>query len=373
MTEGQIAGDDPIGVVFVLPDNNAGGAQRVMLSFAAALDPQKFSVDVIIVCHGGEQVFDLPANVRITQLGATRILRGLPKLIASIRRLQPRILVSVMGYLNLALLAARPLLHDNVRLVIREANVLSATVQILPRWLPARHLYRTLYPFAAAILAPTATIQKQIVDAVPGAKSVAVIPNPVDEATLRRSACPPVRPPGKGRVLVGAGRLTGQKGFDRLIDIMPSLPADARLIVCGEGGDRASLERRVTVLGLTDRVSFPGYRKDLPAVIAGADAFVLPSRWEGLSNVSLESLALGTPVIASEEANLDEVAGALPPGSVTIAPLGPAFASAITAIAPSTPDRETPRPSLLPPRYRLENAVHEFAALLIRMAAEPVH
>jgi glycosyltransferase involved in cell wall biosynthesis len=170
--------------------------------------------------------------------------------------------------------------------------------------------------------------------------------------------------------LVGAGRLTTQKGFDRLIDLMPSLSAGARLVIFGEGEDREVLSRQIARLGLSGRVSLAGYSMDLPAAIAGADAFVLPSRWEGLSNVSLEALALGTPVIASEEAGLEEVARAAAPGAVTIAPVGPAFAAVIAKIA-SGEARNAPRPSQLPPRYRLDNAVGEFAALLTHVAAAP--
>ncbi len=370
MTELRYAGSEPITVVFVLPDNNAGGAQRVMLNFAAALDPRQFSVDVIIVCRAGQQALDLPPNLRVTQLDAPRLLRGLPKLVATLNRLKPRIVVSVMGYLNLMLLAARPLLNGSMRFVIREANALSATAQTLPRWLPAQWLYRLLYPHAAAIIAPTAAVQAQLKAAVPRAKTISVIPNPVDEQALRQCASGPLSPRGNGVVMVGAGRLTAQKGFDRLLDIMPSLPADTRLVIYGEGEDRAALSRKIGALGLEKRVTLAGYSTALPAALAGADVFVLPSRWEGLSNVSLEALALGTPVIASMEAELDEVAVDASPGAVTIAPMGAAFKAALTSVAAGE-DRRGPRPSLLPVRYRLDSAVAEFAALLVGVAVAP--
>jgi glycosyltransferase involved in cell wall biosynthesis len=272
-----------------------------------------------------------------------------------------------MGYLNLALLAMRPMLKS--KLIIREANTVAATEAMLPRWLPARWSYRILYPRANAVVAPTDEIKEQIATFVSKAAAPLVIANPVDEQTLRQRATPPARPAGRGLVIVGAGRLTTQKGFDRLLEIVPLLPADARLFIFGDGGDRPFLNERVRSLGLADRVSFAGFNASLPASIAGADVFVLPSRWEGLSNVSLEALAVGTPVIAAEEAGLQEVARAAPAGAVTIAAVGPDFATAISRIQPNNAGQSVPRPSLLPAKYRTANAAAEFANLLLRVAA----
>ena len=358
---------NPISVAFVLPDNNAGGAQHVMRSFAAALDPEKFRVDLIVICEAGGRGIELPSSVRVTYLSGARLLAALPKLIGKLRELKPDIVVSVMGYLNLAILASLP--AHKARAIVREANALSATKAAMPGWLPTDLLYRYLYPRAAAIIAPTSSISRQIQAVVPKATGISVIANPVDEASLRQRANSSIRPPGKGLVVVGAGRLTAQKGFDRLVDLVPLLPADARLFIFGEGGDRDLLLQRVEARGLADRVFFPGYSTDLPAIIAGADVFVLPSRWEGLSNVALESLAVGTPVVASVEASLEEVARAAPAGAITIAPVGPSFAAAIAEIAVDQKRCSAPRPSLLPTSYRQVNAAGEFARLLERVAA----
>lgn len=358
--------DRRIHAAFVLPDSRAGGAQHVMLSFARALDPEKFLVDVIVVCAAGGLLVDLPSHVRVTRIGAARLSQGMPKLIGTLRRLRPAIVISVMGYLNLALLAARPLLKS--KLIVREANAISATRSVLP-WLPAGWLYRKLYPLADAIVAPTDAIQQQILAAVPRAQAVLVIANPVDEDLLRRRANPSKKPRGDGLSIVGAGRLTAQKGFDRLIEIMPLFPPNARLVIFGEGEARSALERQIEALGLADRVSLPGHSSDLPACIAGADVFVLPSRWEGLSNVSLEALAVGTPVIASDEANLEGLAREAPAGAVKIVPVGKEFADAIAQAPLDRGLRTEPRSSLLPARYRSANATAEFSALLRRVAA----
>ena len=171
-------------------------------------------------------------------------------------------------------------------------------------------------------------------------------------------------------MLLGAGRLTRQKGFDRLIELMPQLPPNTRLTIYGEGPDRAVLQQRIAELGLGERVKLENFSATLPAAMAGADVFVLPSRWEGLPNVVLEALAVGTPVVASDEAEVEDVARAAPPGAVTIAAVGPAFADAIRGRTPAASAPAEPRPSLLPAAYRREAVVAQFSDLLARTATQ---
>ena len=96
------------------------------------------------------------------------------------------------------------------------------------------------------------------------------------------------------------GRLVYQKGFDRIIQILKNLN-DVHLTILGEGPEQYNLNKMVKELKLDSKVKFIGYKKNANDYIAGADYFVLPSRWEGLPNAALESLVLGTPVISFKE------------------------------------------------------------------------
>lgn len=120
-----------------------------------------------------------------------------------------------------------------------------------------------------------------------------------------------LREPGSdGPVVLAAGRLSAEKGFQVLVEAAPAILAAvpaARLVIFGDGPLRASLERRVAALGLTDRVSLPGFRDDLDRLIPSADLVVLPSLTEGLPNVALESAAAGVPVVATAVGGTPEV------------------------------------------------------------------
>ena len=356
----------PLRVLFVLPDLGAGGAQRVMLTMARSLDPARFSVQFIVFGGKRDLIIDVPHNAIVEELGVSRLRIALPMLVRRLRKEKPDIVVSVMGYVNLALLAASGLLPNQTKLVVREANVLSATKAAFPRWLPTEKLYQRLYPRADAIIAPTQMIAREIERAAPDAASrIVMMQNPVDEVRQRSSAERLIRLPGDGLNVIAAGRLTRQKGFDRLITLMPQLPT-ARLTIYGEGPERAALEKTIAALDLKGRISLPGFSSNLPSAIAGADVFVLPSRWEGLPNVVLEALALGTPVVASNESCVEDIAAATVQGALIVAPVDAAFAHAI--MQHKSAPISAPRPSLLPGAYRMENVAKRFDALLSRVA-----
>ena len=115
-------------------------------------------------------------------------------------------------------------------------------------------------------------------------------------------SAPPAVPLGIGvPQLVSAGRLTFQKGFDRLVGAFARIrevhPA-ARLWILGEGEDRAALEAQITRLGLDDAVDLVGFVDNpVPVYYRAADLYVCSSRYEGFSNSVAEALAVGTPIV----------------------------------------------------------------------------
>jgi glycosyltransferase involved in cell wall biosynthesis len=353
----------PRRVAIVLPSFAGGGAERVLLTLAAALDPAAFAPEIIVLDGAGPWRSLVPARVPVTDLGKKRIRAALLPLARALRRSRPEVAVSTIGALNLALLALKPLLPGGMRLVVREANTphrhaSGGAGKRFYRW-----AYPRLYRRAATVIVPAAYLLRELAEdfGVPSEK-IAILHNPVDMAALAAAAKEPMRAPGAGPRFVAVGRLTHQKGFDRLIEMMAAVPSDARLTILGDGPDRAALEAQRAALGLAERVALPGFAADAPRHIAGADALLLPSRWEGLPNVALEALALGTPVIATPEAGgIGEIASLAPTGAVTLAKAGEEFVAAMARV-PIVPSGA--RPSLLPDAFRLDHAAAKFAQLL---------
>jgi glycosyltransferase involved in cell wall biosynthesis len=140
------------------------------------------------------------------------------------------------------------------------------------------------------------------------------IPNGVDASRFPADLAPAELTelgPAEGRELVlFAGRLDAQKRVDVLVEAFARLVArraGARLAIAGKGPEREGLERLARERAVADRVAFLGVRDDVPRLLRAARVLVLPSASEGISNVILEAMAVGTPVIATDVAGNREL------------------------------------------------------------------
>ncbi|MDS0135319.1 MULTISPECIES: glycosyltransferase family 4 protein [unclassified Amycolatopsis] len=155
----------------------------------------------------------------------------------------------------------------------------------------------------------------------------------VDNCVAEASPSPPR---GPVRHLVFAGLLVERKG---LLDLLAALslpgvlPPDARLTVVGDGPERAAAERVARQEPLAGRVTFLGFRPDVPALLASADALVLPSTMEQQPLVVAEAMAAGKPVLATATGGVPAMLD-VPGGPAFLAPPGdvPALAARLRAL-----------------------------------------
>lgn len=132
-----------------------------------------------------------------------------------------------------------------------------------------------------------------------------LIPNGVDLSDVRRPvaiASEMAAWKGERRFVFGyIGQLIKRKGLDVLLQALAGCPEENwRLALVGEGEQRGALEAQAGALGLGDRVRFFGFREDRMAFLKGFDAFVLPSRLEGVPRCLMESMAAGVATVASD-------------------------------------------------------------------------
>jgi len=120
----------------------------------------------------------------------------------------------------------------------------------------------------------------------------------------------PEREAHQGRVIGTACRLEPIKGINFLIHSLPALATeflDLRLEIAGDGSLRSALEQQCRDLGIEDRVTFLGWRKDISTVMTNWDVFVIPSHDEGFPVAALEAMAAGLPIVASAVGGLCEM------------------------------------------------------------------
>ncbi|MBA3318826.1 MAG: glycosyltransferase [Gemmatimonadales bacterium] len=361
----------PRPIAFFLPSVRGGGAQRVIVNLAQGITARGLPVDVVLATAEGVFLDHLPPAVRVVDLGVRRLLRSLVPLTGYLRRERPRVLVSSMSHANLIALWAARLARRSTPVMVTVHNTMSQSTpdQGGLAGKLSSGLLRTFYPWATSVVAVSRGAADDLARTTGLPRDrVDVVYNPViTPAILAQAAARPDHPwfgGGQPPVILGAGRLTRQKDFPTLIRAFAEVRRrrPARLIILGEGEDRAALETLIAELGLGGDVALPGFRDDPMAYMAGSALFVLSSAWEGLPTVLIEALAAGTRVVSTDcPSGPREI---LQQGRLgALVPVGdaPALARAMVAALESTPDALSPG-ALTP--FTLDAAVDNYLRLI---------
>lgn len=363
----------PKRVAIFIPSLIGGGGQRVMLNLAHGIADWGYPVDLVLATAEGPFLNEVRSDVRVVDLGASRVMTSLPALVRYLRKAQPDMMLSVFGYANIVALWAWRLSRVPTRLYVTEHNTVSVEAgnttswrgRIIPR------LMKRFYPWAQGIVVPSQGVRDDLAQVTRIARDrITVINNPsvVQAEVWAKAQAPLDHPwfePGQPPVLLAVGRLQPQKDFPTLIRAFAQLRQrrPARLMILGEGKERPMLEAQIQALGLEQDVSLPGFVSNPYAYMARASLFVLSSRWEGLPTVLIEALCCGTPVVATNcpsgprEILRDGQYGELVPVE---------DADALTAAIDRALDRRSASP---PPEswqpYDLDIVVRQYISLLV--------
>ena len=324
--------------LFVRSFGGGGGAERVMLNLAAALAARGYRIDLVMGRKKGRFLDEIPDTVNIVDLKtpsarqllpalmnirhigrllgshvfspkAAWILGVVPALAAYLNRQRPTVLLSALNYTNIAALLARRLSARPTRLVVSVHNHLSTATARASKLNERKilQLARRFYPEADRIVAVSDGVADdlaQVID-IPRTR-ITTIYNPVFRPEILRQAQARLDhawfAPGAPRVILGIGKLKPQKDFACLIRAFARVRAmrPARLLILGEGPQRDALLSLARTLKVEKDIALPGFVANPFAYLGQAAVFVLSSAWEGLSNVIIEALACGCPVVSTD-------------------------------------------------------------------------
>jgi len=195
---------------------------------------------------------------------------------------------------------------------------------------------------AAAIIAVSRALRDAMVEHRLPAERITVLRNGVDLELFRPGDTAALRAElgFEGQTLLVVGNLVTEKGVDLVVRGLAELPL-ARLVVIGSGPEGGWLRALAESLGVAPRVRWiaPVTQPQLVRYYAAADVTVLGSVREGMPNVVLESLACGTPVVATEVGGTPEILTDPVAGRLVLERTPQAFASACRGVLEGPPER----------------------------------
>ncbi|MBA3638666.1 MAG: glycosyltransferase, partial [Acidobacteria bacterium] len=285
-----------IPVAIFLTSFDPGGTERQMTELIRRLDDARFRVHVVCLRKEGAWLPKVTSHaasvVEFRISGFARLATALQiwRFAQWCRRERIAVLHTCDFYSNIFGLVGGALARVPVRIGSRrELNPDKTERQI--------RLQRLAYRFASRVVANSPAAAAILrTEGVPSS-AVVMIPNGVDA-----SAYPEKTDRSDVRKVITVANLRPEKNHETLIAAAAQLASSCpnlRYQIVGEGSRRAILERLAAKHRVTQIVDFLGHREDVPALLAAADIFVLPSRSEAFPNGAIEAMAAGLPVVAS--------------------------------------------------------------------------
>lgn len=289
--------------VLFFVQNGVGGAERISVLIGKNMPPEEYDV-VFYLTHklGNSSIADfIPDGFVIKYIPKVHPLILIICFVFIIYKEQPYAVFSSVYNLSNKILLFRKL-YPNVKVIIRSDNYLYTFNE------KQKQFIKFLYPKADFIIAQTIEMKNEFEQAGMDGNKIKVIQNPIDIQTInvKLTAAKNPYPNDNLKHIVASGRFAKQKGFDLLVKAfayLSSIHNNIDLFIIGDiEYEKGSVYKEVLEIvkneNIENRVHCLGFQKNPYPFIKYADCFVLSSRWEGLPNVLIESLYLGTPVAA---------------------------------------------------------------------------
>jgi glycosyltransferase involved in cell wall biosynthesis len=298
-----------IRLLFVLPNLNGGGAERVTVTLLRHLDPSRYQLELFLIRRSGVYLNELPEHLKLSwgceshQRPLFYLPRVIWRLFQSARRSD--ILIGALEFTvtYIAFIMGK-LLHKPVVGWVH-SNLLGHLPQVAPIH---RLIVKLIYPRLNRTVLLTEVARSAIEQITSISRhTTKVLPNPLDMVSIVRLADEPL-PLWTEAILnkpmvITVGSLRKPKCFDLLIRAcarLKQIGQEVNLLILGEGPEHSALEAEAKMQGITESVFMPGFVVNPYPLIKAATVLALSSRYEGLPTVLLEALALGTPVVATD-------------------------------------------------------------------------
>lgn len=291
------------------PNLNGGGAERIISILGNHLANNGFVVDLVLANATGPYLENINGKVNVIDLSCKRVSLSIFKLIKYLRTHKPHTVFASHMHAARALIFAVRLSGVNCKVIVRQPTMLVSpyeqrsvlgTLQLKLFLFLARRYADIIIATSQAMADEFVTLSKI------QRNKVEVIYNPLPIAFIQEKSQEELNHPwfaqGEPPVILAVGRLEAVKNFISLIRAFSLVikNTEARLMILGEGAERAALESLIAELGLQDYVKMPGFVGNPYQYMRHAKVFVQSSIREGFSNGLIEAMACGTQIVATD-------------------------------------------------------------------------
>lgn len=279
-------------ILFILPNLNYGGAEKVVSFIADNLDTHIFDVQLIIIGCKKESQHALK-NIAPIYLNKKRVLFSIYTLYKFIKKNKVDVLFGTMFHIN-CVLGFLHIFFRKMKFIGREASVLSYSLQLEKFTYFKKKLIKFLYKKLDIIVCQSQDMYDDFIhNFIIQKNKLVIINNPI---TIEVNAL--IKRENKIPHFITIGRLSKEKGYERLLGIVSTLNYPFKYTIIGNGVLKHDLIHLVHKLGLNDKITFIEKTDNVIKYLLESDFFLQGSYYEGFPNAALESCTVGTPVIA---------------------------------------------------------------------------
>ncbi|NNK88861.1 MAG: glycosyltransferase [Flavobacteriaceae bacterium] len=271
-----------------------GGAERVLSFLATHIDKEVFDVTLVIFGFEKDVAYDID-GIKAYYFNKTRIVYGSFRFFKVLKREKPDLVITAVGHLN-TMAAFMSWFFPKTKFVAREVSI-NSVISRFTRYTfhPLMWLGKYRFRFLDAVICQS----NQMVEDIRSTYTVdpdkiTVIPNPVTHKFKLKQAIPDL----KEMKLITVGRISGEKGLERLVNLLKRLEFPFHYTLIGNGPDREKILNLIAAEGLNEQTTYIEYTAEVGNYLSDSHVFLQGSYSEGFPNAVLESAAVGTPVVA---------------------------------------------------------------------------
>lgn len=289
--------------ILLFSQDGVGGAEKITSMIGNQLHKEGYEVLFCLInCKSQKSISEfINKGIQILRIASTSVPRLVLRIFSVIKHTKPDVIFSSVININNKVLLFKGF-FPNTKFIIRcDTNL---------RGYNKKQLFyiRATYKKADLIIAQTAEMKDELtqVMSIPPNK-IKVLSNPIDKDRIQSCISNTPSPfENNKKHIVAVGRFRRVKGFDLLIEafiLLYKKRKDVDLYIVGDDtndkeGVVKQLRDRISEESIDGIVHFTGFQTNPYSYMKYADCYALSSRWEGLPNVVIESLFLGTPVVA---------------------------------------------------------------------------